>query len=373
MTLKILSREDYEQVSATFKERSFMQSVEMADLLEKRGFDITFLGLEADGAIQVAGVLYSMLMTGGLHMEINSGPASTDTAYLAEFYRELQAYAKENGALELIVKPYDTYQTFDSHGEPNDDEKPELITCLTELGYHFDGLQTGYPGGEPDWHYVKDLTGLTPETLRKSFSKKGRPLANKTNSFGIKVRRLERDELHIFKEITASTSERREYVDKPLDYYEAFYDSFGDKCEFMIATINFQDYLKNLQSSHETIASELAVLNQRIADGVNSAKVNKQKAQLDKQIATFDVRIKEGERERIQAFEGTVIAKKHGGVAETFTVRRVSYGVGIERVFPINSPFVEKVTVVRKGKVRRAKLFYLRGRTGKAAKVKSDI
>ena len=82
-----------------------------------------------------------------------------------------------------------------------------------------------------------------------------------------------------------------------------------------------------------------------------------------------DVRIKEGERERIQAFEGTVIAKKHGGVAETFTVRRVSYGVGIERVFP----FVEKVTVVRKGKVRRAKLFYLRGRTGKAAKVKSDI
>ena len=85
------------------------------------------------------------------------------------------------------------------------------------------------------------------------------------------------------------------------------------------------------------------------------------------------VRIKEGERERIQAFEGTVIAKKHGGVAETFTVRRVAYGVGIERVFPINSPFVEKVTVVRKGKVRRAKLFYLRGRTGKAAKVKSDI
>ena len=85
------------------------------------------------------------------------------------------------------------------------------------------------------------------------------------------------------------------------------------------------------------------------------------------------VRIKEGEKERIQNFEGTVIAKKHGGVAETFTVRRTSYGVGVERVFPINSPFVEKVTVVRKGKVRRAKLFYLRGRTGKAAKVKSDI
>lgn len=85
------------------------------------------------------------------------------------------------------------------------------------------------------------------------------------------------------------------------------------------------------------------------------------------------VRIKEGERERIQAFEGTVIAKKHGGVAETFTVRRTAYGVGIERVFPVNSPFVEKVEVVRKGHVRRAKLFYLRERTGKAAKVKEQL
>ena len=85
------------------------------------------------------------------------------------------------------------------------------------------------------------------------------------------------------------------------------------------------------------------------------------------------VRIKEGVRERIQAFEGTVIAKKHGGVAETFTVRRTAYGVGIERVFPVNSPFVEKVEVVRKGRVRRAKLFYLRERTGKAAKVKEQL
>lgn len=85
------------------------------------------------------------------------------------------------------------------------------------------------------------------------------------------------------------------------------------------------------------------------------------------------LKVKEGNRERIQVFEGTVIAKKHGGIAETFTVRRTSYGVGVERVFPVNSPFVEKVEVVRRGKVRRAKLFYLRERTGKAAKVKARI
>ena len=82
------------------------------------------------------------------------------------------------------------------------------------------------------------------------------------------------------------------------------------------------------------------------------------------------VRIKEGNKERIQIFEGTIIAKKHGGISETFTVRRVSYGIGVEKVFPMNSPFIEKVEVTRKGKVRRAKLYYLRKRTGKAAKVK---
>ncbi len=86
-----------------------------------------------------------------------------------------------------------------------------------------------------------------------------------------------------------------------------------------------------------------------------------------------DVKIREGERERIQVFEGTVIAINGSGVTETFTVRRVSYGVGVERVFPVNSPNVADVKVVRYGKVRRAKLYYLRDRVGKASKVKERI
>ncbi|MCD7947409.1 MAG: 50S ribosomal protein L19 [Oscillospiraceae bacterium] len=85
------------------------------------------------------------------------------------------------------------------------------------------------------------------------------------------------------------------------------------------------------------------------------------------------IRVKEGSRERIQVFEGTVIAKKHGGIAETFTVRRVSYGVGVEKVFPLHAPSVEKIETVRRGKVRRAKLYYLRDRVGKRAKVKERV
>ena len=84
-------------------------------------------------------------------------------------------------------------------------------------------------------------------------------------------------------------------------------------------------------------------------------------------------KIKEGNRERIQLFEGTIIAKHGGGISDTFTVRRVSFGVGVEKTFPVHSPNVDKVEIVRVGKVRRAKLFYLRDRVGKAAKVKERI
>ncbi len=85
------------------------------------------------------------------------------------------------------------------------------------------------------------------------------------------------------------------------------------------------------------------------------------------------VRIKEGSRERNQAFEGVLIAKKHGGINETITVRRISYGVGCEKVFPVHSPAIVSVDTVRRGKVRRAKLYYLRDRVGKAAKVKERL
>ena len=86
-----------------------------------------------------------------------------------------------------------------------------------------------------------------------------------------------------------------------------------------------------------------------------------------------DVNIREGERERIQSFEGTVIARKSSGVAETFTVRRVAYGVGVEKVFPVHSPSIEKIETVRTGFVRRAKLYYLRDRVGKAAKIREKL
>ena len=111
---------------------------------------------------------------------------------------------------------------------------------------------------------------------------------------------------------------------------------------------------------------------------MNEIIKNIENAQLKAEVPEFHVgdtvkvyaKIKEGNRERIQVFEGTVIKRQNGGIRETFTVRRLSYGVGVERTFPVHSPKIAGITVIRKGKVRRAKLYYLRGRTGKAAKIK---
>jgi len=104
-------------------------------------------------------------------------------------------------------------------------------------------------------------------------------------------------------------------------------------------------------------------------------------AQLKSEVADFRVgdtvkvhaKVKEGNRERIQVFEGTVLKRQNGGIKETFTVRKNSNGVGVEKTWPVHSPIVEKIEVVRRGKVRRAKLFYLRDRVGKAAKVKELV
>lgn len=293
MVLVELSKEEYRVALSQFSEISFTQSLEMAELLSKRGFSIHFMGLEADGAIQVAGILYSKAMAGGQHMEMNTGPASQDSSYLEVFYKELQVFAQKNNALELIIKPYDTYQVFTSDGDPANEERKDLLETLTNLGFSHDGLQTGYPGGEPDWLYVKSLEGITAQNLRKSFSKKGKPLANKAASFGTKLRRLERSELPVFKEITSSTSERREYSDKSLDYYEDFYDAFGDNCEFMVAEINFQDYLTNLQNDLSNLTVKLSDLEEKLVTNPDSRKYQNMKKEYQSQAKTFEKRISE--------------------------------------------------------------------------------
>ena len=246
MTFNIISREDFYQHSLITSNHSFLQSIEMADLLEKRGATIQYIGWEEQGTLAISAILYSLPMTGGLHYEINSGPIVTDARHLPDFYKALQDYVKENGGIEFILKPYDHYQTFDSNGNPTEEEQKQLLHPLLDLGYQFDGLQVGYPGGEPVWHYLKDLTDFDAKSLLKSFNKNCSRNITTALNYDISIRNISRDEIPQFKQIIEETGKRQGFEDKSLDYYYDLYDTFGKNAEFLIAEINTADSLAYL-------------------------------------------------------------------------------------------------------------------------------
>lgn len=293
MSIEVISPLEFQEHIKQAQYQLYEQSPQMALHLEKRGYLVQLIGLKIENDLKVSALTFSSPIAGGLHMELHNGPIYTDESYLKEFYSQLQLFAKQNRVLELVIKPYTTYQTFDSDGNPISQPNTQLLEDFSSLGYQHQGLEKGFQSG--DWYYLKDLTGLTPETLTKSFSKKGASLIKKVKSFGIQVQKLERDQLPLFKEITATTCNLRAFEDKPLEYYQYLYDSFGDQAEFLIAKLNFQDDLTNLQGEHQKLLEELAPLEEKIAEGLNSAKVNKRKAQLDKQIEKLVLRIEEAQ------------------------------------------------------------------------------
>lgn len=246
MTLTTILKEEFTSFANTVSHRSFIQSAEMAYLLEKRGNTVQFIAWKQENQVQVAAILYSLPMTGGLHMEINSGPLYQEEAMLEPFYAALKDYAKENGAIELVIKPYDTYQTFDSDGNPTSEEQTHFMDTLKNLGYQHDGLTTGYPGGEPVWHYLKNVNGVDSKSLLKSFNKNCSRNITTALNYDISIRNITREEIPQFKQIIEETGKRQGFEDKSLSYYYDLYDSFGSNAEFVVAEINSTAALAHL-------------------------------------------------------------------------------------------------------------------------------
>lgn len=246
MALEILTPESFQTFCEKVQTKSFMQSLEMAELLSRRGCKVTYLGFRHGDDIQVAGVLYSLPMTGGLHMEINSGPLYQEETLLEPFYLALKDYAKKNGAIELVIKPYDNYQTFDSDGNPISEEQSHFLDTLKNLGYQHDGFQTGYPEGEPVWHYLKTIKGDDSKSLLKSFNKNCSRNITTALNYDISIRNITREEIPQFKQIIEETGKRQGFEDKSLSYYYDLYDSFGPNAEFVVAEINSTAALAHL-------------------------------------------------------------------------------------------------------------------------------
>ena len=246
MTLTTISKEEFTSFANTVSHRSFIQSVEMANLLEKRGNTVQFIAWKQNDQVQVAAILYSLSMTGGLHMEINSGPLYQEETLLEPFYAALKDYAKKNGAIELVIKPYDHYQTFDSDGNPISEEQSHFLDTLKNLGYQHDGFQTGYPGGEPVWHYLKTIKEADSKSLLKSFNKNCSRNITTALNYDISIRNITREEIPQFKQIIEETGKRQGFEDKSLSYYYDLYDSFGPNAEFVVAEINSTAALAHL-------------------------------------------------------------------------------------------------------------------------------
>ena len=246
MTLTTISKEEFTSFANTVSHRSFIQSVEMAYLLEKRGNTVQFIAWKQNDQVQVAAILYSLSMTGGLHMEINSGPLYQEKTLLEPFYAALKGYAKKNGAIELVIKPYDHYQTLDSDGNPISEEQIHFLDTLKNLGYQHDGFQTGYPGGEPVWHYLKTIKEADSKSLLKSFNKNCSRNITTALNYDISIRNITREEIPQFKQIIEETGKRQGFEDKSLSYYYDLYDSFGPNAEFVVAEINSTAALAHL-------------------------------------------------------------------------------------------------------------------------------
>ncbi len=173
-------------------------------------------------------------------------------------------------------------------------------------------------------------------------------------------------------EIKEAVEDKAEAVEDAVeDKLEEVKDAIEDKAEEVKEAV--KDKVEEVKEAVKGKARKAGVYHDPIKLMTEDSMKAERPAFIIGDTVKVHVRIKEGDRQRVQIFEGTVIALKHGGISETFTVRRTSYGVGVERVFPVNSPNVEKVEVVRHGKTRRAKLYYLRDRIGKSAKLKQKL
>ncbi|HFI0562721.1 TPA: aminoacyltransferase [Streptococcus suis] len=295
MNLKIISEETFYQHIQQAELQFYEQSPQMAHHLRKRGYDVKIVGYEVDDDIKISGILFSTPIAGGLHMELHNGPVISDPRYLKDFFQELKLFAKKFNVLELVVKPFTTYQTFDSYGNPTCEPRDLIIKDLIDLGYQHQGLQVGFDSG--DWYYLKDLSAVTVDTLTASFSKNGIRQAKKGHELGIKIKSISRDELDLFHTITSATSKRQGFEDKDLEYYKVIFDTWGEEgADFLVTTINFQEYKEKISENINQLQAEIKPVEAQLRENPDKSKLKTRLNTLQIQIEAQQKKLNEAER-----------------------------------------------------------------------------
>ncbi|HFU1090615.1 TPA: peptidoglycan bridge formation glycyltransferase FemA/FemB family protein [Streptococcus suis] len=313
MSLELITDELFQEHIKKANRQFYEQSPQMATHLRKRGYTVQILAYVVEKEIQISAIVYSQPIAGGYRMELHNGPIVTDSAYLHDFFKQLQDFAKTNNVIELVVKPYIPYQYFDSQGTPTSEPNDLFIEQLTSIGYTHSGLQRGFDSG--NWYYLKDLSQLDSKTLLPSFNKNGQQLVKKARGMGIQIEKLPKERLELFKAITNETAERNGFLDKDLEYYHCIFDAFGEDASFLSASIDFQEYLNILLNEKADYEQHQ---NQIISDFGATPTRKKQKsklANLNEQLRKIKETIEEVNR----------IIEKHGNGVTPLAVGLFAY------------------------------------------------
>lgn len=266
---------------------SFTQSSQQFKLLAARGKRPLLFGLvNEENQILIGGIMRHEHVKLGEKLNLEYGPVVkdwSDRPLITAFFKALRNYAKTERYLFISVSPNVVYQRFTDAGEPLDDPNGAFIRQVEELGYQHEPFVDGMTDtAAVRWQYVKDLTDMDMPAIRKSYHKMVRQ-AIKKQKMGVRVRELKRDELPILKQIIDDTSQRLHIHSKDLDYYEKTYDLFQDRVKFVIAELDIDVYLANLEEKLAKAKAEIDKLNAKKAAGGNQGRINRQLNDLEKQ------------------------------------------------------------------------------------------
>ncbi|MBQ6497832.1 MAG: peptidoglycan bridge formation glycyltransferase FemA/FemB family protein [Bacilli bacterium] len=265
MKLVSLTKKEFKKFADKHPQITFHQTEEWANLKKTNGWDAYYLGLKDEKKI-VAGALILSKALPIIKKKMFYSPRGflidyNDKKLLGEFTKEIKEFAKKEGAIFIKIDPYVEYQEHDNDGNVVEDgyNNKQAVENLKALGYKFFGFNLMQDTLQPRWMHVIEINGRSEEEVQKDMESKTRQILRKNEKSCIKTREITRDELPIFKEIMEHTGDRRDFVDRPLSYYEAMWDNLYESgiLKILLADIDFKEYEKNTREELKTVEDAL--------------------------------------------------------------------------------------------------------------------
>lgn len=315
MQFKELAVDDFFKFEQQHPDGSYMQTPAQREVLVQRSWQSQYMGVtDDDGKILAVELLNHRPMHVGEIFEVAGGPLIDykDAALVKFLADETAAYAKAHKGLVLRWLPNGHTRAFGDDGQVVKEFDQTFITNLQAAGFKYQAskpvVHGEYSKVSLGYEFMKDLRGLTAETLEKSYTHDAQYGIKKTQQFGVKLRQLGYDELAEFKKYTDATAERRGFSDKTLDYYQKTFRAYGDAVQFIFAELNFSDYINEEQQKHDALNEQIEPLAEKVTNSPKNKRAAKQLNELKDQQKQHEKRIEDADKQRTQYGESVVLS-----------------------------------------------------------------